>query len=120
MTGNEIRSRLVDEGPEACRFVRWWRKENDFVDYDLRERFRADLRGDEEIGGFDCLSREELWRELQRRCGERIALQQSSRLGSIVSWARRGADGLTVRELPLNDETLLLILDAETGGNPIS
>ena len=119
MTGTEIRTQFAGELPAACRFVRWWRRENDFVDYDLAERFRANLSDTEELGGVECVSHEELWQELQRLCGERLSVQHSSRSGTVISWARRDATGLTVTEPPYSDESLLEIFDAETGGNPI-
>jgi hypothetical protein len=119
MTGTEIRAQFAGEIPASCRFVRWWRRENDFVDYDLAERFRANLTDSVEIGGVECVSHEQLWQELQRLCGERITLQHSNRFGTVISWARRDASGLTVTDLPYTDQALIDIFDEETGGNPI-
>ena len=119
MTGYEIRERLASELRPEHRFVRWWRRENDFLDYDLAERFRDSLSGAEEIGGVDLLTRDERWQELQRVSAKRVSVQHSSTRGTVIEWVHRDATGSSSELLPYTDEAILDIFDAETRDNPI-
>lgn len=119
MSSFEIRKQLAKELRPEHRFVRWWRRENDFLDYDLVDRFQEELAGDEEIGGVELLTREEMWNELARISDARVSIQHSSTRGTVIEWVHRDATGTRTELLPYSDESVLEIFDAETGGNPV-
>ncbi|HBA87342.1 MAG TPA: hypothetical protein DCZ75_04930 [Geobacter sp.] len=99
-------------------FIKWWRKEEDFVDFDLVGRFLQNLNDGAEIGGFDLIDQDEMWRTLQNRCGGRVHKEQ--RDGDwVLRWTP--PKGVKVEEklseYPYTPESLLKILDAETDYN---
>lgn len=119
MRGQEILKELQGRASSGHSFVRWWRPENDFCDYDLIERFRDALTSDEEFGGFELLTVKEMWDELQRVSGGRVTRGHKSRGGNIIEWRHLEVDGMRVDVLPYTAESMLAIYDAETRGNPI-
>ena len=119
MLGHEVRTQLAESLRPEHRFVRWWRRENDFLDYDLVDRFSSRLTGTEEIGGIDLLTRDEMWQELEKVSEGRVRIQHSSTQGKVIEWVHRSKTGAKSELLPYTDESLLEIFDEETGGNPV-
>lgn len=119
MRGRELMNRLHGQAVVDHPFIRWWRIENDFLDYDLVERFRSRLAKDEEFGGFDLLTMDEMWTELKRVTGERVCRCHMSRSGEMIEWQHLEADGMHTDMLPYTAETMLTIYDAETRDNPL-
>lgn len=114
MRGREILKTLEQLKSDEHRIVKWWRKENDFADYDLIERFEATAGPSEEIEGFDLLTLEEMWDEVKRVSGNRVKLVHELK-GDRVEWEHLGKTEVCV----YTPETVLHIFDAETRGNPI-
>lgn len=118
MRGREIVSTLEKRRSDEHRFVKWWRKENDFADYDLIERFMDNTASSEEIDGLDLLTMDEMWQELKRIGGGRINLIRD-RSGDVVEWERLDEKGKHMDVCVYTPETIMEIFDAETRGNPI-
>ncbi|ACM22073.1 hypothetical protein Geob_3735 [Geotalea daltonii FRC-32] len=114
MTGLEAVKAVKERRTEKDRFVRWWRKEEDFLDYDLIERFEAESSGTEEIGGLDLLSMEDMWSVVKKVGGTRVNLVHDTG-GDRIKWAHKGKEDVC----SFTPENLLTILDAETRGNPV-
>lgn len=119
MKGTDIRHLLEEQMQPQHRFVRWWRKENDFLDYDLVERFRGDLDDNDEIGGVELLTFDEMWRELKRVGGERIRHGHDRRRGEVVEWIHEEGGQNRTEVYPYTAEAILDIYDAETRDNPV-
>lgn len=119
MRGPEMLKELQGKVDTNHPFVRWWRPENDFCDYDLVERFRATLGSGEEFGGFELLTMREMWDEVKRVTGERVSRCRKSRSGEMIEWRHLEVDGMRVDVLPYAAETMIAIYDAETRDNPI-
>jgi hypothetical protein len=118
MRGREIYSAVVKlRNAEHC-FVKWWRKENDFLDYDLIDRFVDNVDHAEEIDGFDLLTLDQMWAELKRICGTRVNLVQESK-GDRVEWTHVGKNGTHTEVCIYSPETVMNIFDVETRGNPV-
>jgi hypothetical protein len=100
-------------------FVKWWRKESDFVDYDLLDRFLSELSSEDDIGGIALLTMGEMWEELKRVCGDKVRLVQGEH-GKIIGWLHESKDGLKSCTCDYSPENLLKIFDTESRGNPIS
>jgi hypothetical protein len=118
MKGREIYSTVVNLRSDEHRFVKWWRKENDFLDYDLIDRFVDNVEHAEEIGGFDLLTLDEMWAEVKRVVGKRINLVHEVK-GDRVEWTHMGKDGMRNEVCIYSPETIMHIFDVETRGNPV-
>lgn len=118
MRGREILSAIDERRTEKHCFVRWWRKEEDFLDYDLIDRFIENTRGNEEIGGIDLLTMDEMWNEIRKVGKGRVSLHHSA-VGDTVEWVYKGKKGVSTHVCTYDPETLLRIFDIETRGNPV-
>lgn len=118
MRGSEIIAALKDRRNEQHCFVKWWRKEEDFLDYDLIDRFVENTKGSEEIGGIDLLTMDDMWNEVRRIGGTRVTLQHGA-TGDRVEWTHKGKTGVQKNVCAFTPETLLQIYDVETKGNAV-
>jgi hypothetical protein len=118
MRGREIVAALNERRTEKHCFVKWWRKEEDFLDYDLIDRFVENTGGTEEIGGIDLLTMDEMWNEVRRIGGTRVTLLHNEN-GDRVEWVHEGKTGLRTNVCAFTPETLMEIFDVETRGNPV-
>lgn len=118
MRGQEIITNLNERRSSEHRFVRWWRKEADFLDYDLVDRFVENTGAGVEIGGVDLLTMDDMWNEVQRVSGTRVTLLHDV-AGDKVKWIHKGKTGVRTNVCPYSPETLMEIFDVETKGNPV-
>ncbi len=118
MRGRDVVKTINERVGREHRFVRWWRNEEDFLDYDLIDRFVVNHSDSEEIGGLELLTMEEMWGELKRVGGERVKLVHSD-TGETVEWLHKGKSGVHRDVCPYTAETLMTIFDVETHGNPV-
>jgi hypothetical protein len=118
MRGREIVAALNARRGEKDCFVKWWRKENDFLDYDLIDRFVENTSGTDEIGGIDLLGMDDMWNELTRIGGKRVTLLHDAG-GDKVKWVHQGKYGERTIVCAYTPETLMEIFDVETKGNPV-
>jgi hypothetical protein len=114
----EILQFLKEQRKENHRFVKWWRKENDFSDYDLIERFVDHFSPEEDLAGIELLTMAEMWGEIQRIAGSRVKLVPGIS-GESVEWVHHGKTGTKSQVCGYTPETLMTIFDVETKGNPI-
>lgn len=120
MKGYELVKQIKEEKsahPDR-EFIKWWRNEEDFIDFDLLDRFLQNLKEGTNIDGFDLIDQEEMWRTLESRCQGRVSKEK--RDGDwVLHWTpppnREVEDRQT--EYPYNAESLLKILDTETNYN---
>lgn len=111
----EIRSR--PEGAEE--FIRWWRKENDFADYELVNTFIKHSRADHEIGGFELLDIEQMWSAVLRLVPKGLE-RVRTRKGEVVEWTKMGRDGKKHTYIcPFSAETVMMIFDEKTRGDTL-
>ncbi len=116
--GREIMNRLNERRTDKDRFVRWWRKEEDFLDYDLIDRFMRNTSESEEIGGIDLLTMDEMWSILKKVGGARVKLVHDA-AGDRVEWVHKSKEGVHTDVCGFTPESLIAIFDAETRGNPV-
>ncbi len=115
MRGTEIVAQVKAQRQPDQHFIRVWRREEDFLDYDLIERFLAQVASGHEFGGYDLLTMEEMLAQVERMCGRRVTVTQ--RTGEkLVEWQR--GDG-SRQVCPFTPHTLMTILDSETRGTVI-
>ena len=118
MRGREIITALDQRRTDKHCFVKWWRKEEDFLDFDLIDRFVANVGGTEEIGGIDLLTMDEMWDQIRRVSGTRVKLIHNPG-GDTVEWVHKSKKGVSTHVCSYTPETLLQIFDSETKGNPV-
>lgn len=118
MRGNEAIATLNKLRTEQHCFVKWWRKEEDFLDYDLIDRFIENAGGSEEIGGIELLTMDDMWNEVRRVSGSRVTLLHGTD-GDRVEWFHKGKTGEQKNTCAFTPETLMQIFDVETEGNAV-
>jgi hypothetical protein len=118
MKGREIVDTVNKRRSNDHRFVKWWRKESDFLDYDLVDHFVDSVGGADEIGGVDLLTMDDMWQEVRRVSGTRVTLLHGSD-GDKVRWVHEGKSGVSTNVCRYTPETLMEIFDVETKGNPV-
>ena len=119
MKGYEITKQLKERKNPNHQFIKWWRKENDFLDYDLIDRYVNNFDDSEEIAGFDLIDSEQMWAELKHLCGDRIARVKKDG-GEYISWRpASGRDAGKTQECQFSSQSLIAIFDRETRGNPV-
>lgn len=120
MKGYELAKQVMQEKsahPERV-FIKWWRNEEDFIDFDLVGRFLENLKPTTSIGGFQLIDQEEMWRTVEGRCKGRVTKEQ--REGEwVLRWTPSKGKEVEERsaEYPYTPESLLKILDVETDYN---
>ena len=118
MKDHEILKLIKEKRNENLRFVKWWRKEEDFLDYDLIERFMKNATCNKEIEGFDLLTMDDMWNELKRIAGTRVELVHDA-TGDNVEWVHQGKTGTHTQVCAYTPETLMTIFDVESKDNPV-
>ena len=109
MRGHEVIAALNERRSDKHCFVKWWRKEDDFLE---------NTRGTEEIGGIDLMTMDDMWNEVRRVGGSRVTLLHDTD-GSRVEWTHKGKSGVQKNTCAFTPETLIQIYDVETKGNAV-
>jgi hypothetical protein len=119
MNGKEVRTRINQHRrPEHC-IVKWWRKENDFVDYELLERFLEACKPDEEFAEYELLDLEQMWAALAATTTDKME-REPRRGQEVVVWQRLDSEGRKeFKEFPFAPGALLAVFDEITRGNVI-
>jgi hypothetical protein len=119
MTGHEIVRELRQTGTDERRFIKWWRKENDFADYELLETFLANLDPDHEFEGFELLNRDQLWQELHRIDPQHVLLDKHHGK-TVIRWQHVATDGSLHEEVfPYDEPSLMRVFEGETRGDTL-
>jgi hypothetical protein len=115
MLGRDVLSEIRRTREPGHQFISWWRKEQDFLDFDLIDRFIANCADTDEIDGFDLLGIDAMWNRLLTVVPDRIKLDT---LGNqkLILWQK--GNGETV-ECPFAPEVLMEIFDTETNDSYI-
>ncbi len=113
MTGAEVVRQIAAGRKEGQFFIRWWRREEDWLDFDLIETFVAKTKPDEEIGGFSLLGMEEMWEYLRNLSSPRVE-RTTRKDEEVIRWQKKSGEELIC---PFTPESLIQIFDAESRGN---
>ena len=115
MKGSQILRELKERDIGDKRFIKWWRRENDFVDYELIEHFTRDVSEDQDFAGYELLDTEQMWQALQGQAGERVRREKRTQ-GEFLLWEKEEGE---VQECPFTPKNVIAVFDAETRGNVI-
>lgn len=114
MRTSEIAKNIKELKTANTHFIGWWRKEEDFIDYDLIDRFLDNAQKNEDVGGYQLLTTEEMWQRLRQVCDDRVMKTQKAG-DELLEWTVGGER----KTLPFTPESIMDIFDAETKGDVI-
>jgi len=113
MTGKEILEQVRERKTDDHQFIAWWRKEQDWLDFDLVDTFIENLDPAEEIGGFDLLTVEEMWENLVKVVPGRV--ERDTRRGEdVIIWQKESGEQ---QVCPFSAASVMTIFDVETHGD---
>ena len=118
MRSNKIISELEQGKKQGKEFIRWWRRENDFVDFELIDRY---LEREEhlDIENFELLDMDEMWEVLKTWKAYGLSPIKFSQ-GEKIEWQHAGKDGEQhTYTCPYNAHNLMSIFDTETQGDTL-
>lgn len=119
MRAEEIINDIRKGQERGQAFIKWWRKENDFSDYELFDSFINHASSFHEIAGYELLDLEQMWSELKRWKPTGLKRVKTG-TGYEIEWQRRAADGSLQKEVyPFTPEAVMAIFDHETRGDVV-
>ena len=120
MQGYEL-VKAVEKERNAHReriFIKWWRKEEDFIDFDLVGRFLETLNYASDIAGFELIDQDEMWKTVESHAQGRVSKVDRDGRMMLLWTPPKGAEiEEKCTECPYTPDMLLKILDAETNDN---
>ncbi len=119
MRAEEIIRDIRKGQEEGQSFIKWWRIENDFSDYELFDTFIQNARSSHEIAGYELLDLEQMWDVLTRWKPTGLKRVKTG-WGEEIEWQKRAADGtLRLEVCPFTPESVMAIFDFETHGDVV-
>jgi len=115
MLGRDVINEINRSREPGHQFISWWRQEQDFLDFDLIDRFLENCTDAEEIGGYDLLGIDAMWDRLLTVVPDRVKIDTRGN-EKLVHWEKE--DGEVV-QCPFAPEVLMDIFDTETKDNYI-
>lgn len=118
MKMENLREEINQKRQDDHAFIKWWRREHDFLNFELLERF-LDHDDEEDVKwleGYELLTTDQMWQELKDRAGDRVERIKRTKAGDIISWQRKEKGEQTC---PYSPESIMTIFDVETRGNVI-
>jgi hypothetical protein len=117
MMGNEIRQEVMKRRNDSHEFIKWWRREHDFMYFELLDEFLEKLTDEQEFEGFDLLDMEEMWSHLHSLDPEHLARERRTRGGEVIVWERPDREEADrIHTCPFTPKSLMAIFNAETRG----
>ena len=119
MTGYELKKKIMTADAKDRCFIKWWRKENDFADYEMVDHFLEHLAPNHQFEGFELLTMDDMWQELHRREPNRIWMEKHQ--GSQrLHWQHLGSDGQLREDIyRYSPAVIMALFDRETHGDTL-
>ncbi|PLX79033.1 MAG: hypothetical protein C0616_12615 [Desulfuromonas sp.] len=117
MNGHQIKQEIAEQRNPDTMFIRWWRKENDFVDYEKLDTFLSTIDEDLEFAGYELLDMNKMWDALKQYAGGRVKRENRTH-GEVIVWTSAREPKQTAT-LSMNAESLMEIFDMETRGDTL-
>ena len=103
---------------QGKEFIKWWRRENDFVDFELIERFLGTKKL-VEFEGYELLNKDEMWEELQLWQPQGLRHGKSTK-GEHIEWQYTDKRGQPhTYSCPYTAHNIMVIFDKITQGDTI-
>jgi hypothetical protein len=118
MRSRQIFHELEQGKQQGKDFIKWWRKENDFADFELIDRYMK-MADQSEIENFELLDKDEMWEVLTYWKSSGLRRSKSTK-GEKIEWQHMGKDGLQhTYTCPYTARAIMSIFDAETHGDTL-
>jgi hypothetical protein len=121
MQGYDLVKRIQKERDKHPNniFIKTWRREEDWIDFDLVSKFLETIDMGQEFGGFSLIDEQEMWRTLEHRCGSRLSKTQRDGKWVLLYKPPKGVEieEKLPPEIPYTPDSMLKILEIETQGN---
>ncbi len=113
MKGKAVVEQIAGDKRGGHQFIKWWRKADDVVDYELIDRFVARVRPDEEVDGFELLDLEGMWEVLLRLDPDKLArVRQGGE--EVIQWVWQDPGGAERTSIyPFSPAGLMTLFDEE-------
>ncbi|WP_303720172.1 hypothetical protein [Malonomonas rubra] len=119
MKASQIVTDLQRGKEQGKEFIKWWRKENDFTDYELLDNFINTAASKHEIDSYQLLDNDEMWDILKRWKPTGLRRSKSTKSDNI-EWQRKNENGEKQTYVcPYNSHNIMSIFDAETRNNTV-
>lgn len=119
MRRNQILRDIEMGKEEGKEFIKWWRKENDFVDYELVDNFIRSADAFHEIENFELLDIEQMWQVLKKWKPSGLRHSKSTK-GDNIEWEHVSKDGEPhTYTCPYSAHSIMSIFNAETRGDTL-
>jgi hypothetical protein len=115
MKGDELRDRIRRERRETDFFIKWWRREHDFMYFELIDDLLTQVTDDQEFEGYVLMTMEEMWEHLRKVEPAHLSREQRTH-GEVVVWKRQREGEERVEVCPFTPKNLMTIFDVETRG----
>jgi hypothetical protein len=120
MRSEDIIQQLKRGKLEGKEFIKWWRKENDFSDYELVDSYLKNVDKAHELENFELLDINQMWEVLKRWNPKGIRRSKSTK-SDTIEWQHVTKDGRKhTYTCPYNAHSIMSIFDAETRGDTIN
>lgn len=120
MNGSEIAREIAQRQNDSLCFIRWFRKENDFVDYELTERFLRTASVEKEYAGYELLDMEQMWAHVKNLAPKHLHRESRTRGGEVIVWERPEVQGSErTQTCPFIPDSLMTIFNVLTKGNVV-
>ena len=118
MKSRQIIRELEQGKQQGKKFIKWWRKENDFADFELIDRY-IQTTDQFEIENFELLDMDEMWELLKNWQPSRLNYVKLTKDGKI-EWQHTDKQGQkNIYTCPYNAHTIMSIFDTVTQGDTI-
>lgn len=119
MRSSQVIRELETRQEKDLEFIKWWRVENDFADFELVDTFIRNADSSHVIADFELLDKEQMWQILKRWKPSGLKRLKSAK-SEIIEWQHITKEGLRhTYTCPYNARSIMSIFDAETGGDTI-
>ena len=120
MRANQIITELQQGKERGKEFIKWWRRENDFTDYELLDNFIKTAAMKHEIDSYQLLDSDEMWDLLKRWKPTGLHRHTSNKTDNI-EWQHQNKDGQQQTYVcRYNAHNIMSIFDTETRDNTFS
>lgn len=119
MRKNQILRDIEKGKSEGKEFIKWWRIENDFTDFELVDTFIKNADSYHNIADFELLDTDQMWDVLKRWNPSGLRRSKSTK-GDKIEWQHKTKDGQQhTYTCAYNARSIMSIFDAETRGDTI-
>lgn len=113
MKGEEIARKIAEGKKNGAQFISWWRREQDWLEFELIDNFLRDVKPDEEIEGYSLVGMDGALEHVRNLAGDRVKIREGD-TGTYIFWRRPNGRELTC---PLTADSVIRIIDVESRGN---